>query len=71
VRVRQSDLDAFLAQSEARHEQLEADDPWAKVIEAAKAATAAARRQDREAFERAITVLTVTAEALPPTATAQ
>lgn len=71
VRVRQSDLDAFLAASETRREQPEAGDPWTKVIEAAKAATAAARNQDREALARAITALTVSAEALPPAATAQ
>ena len=65
VRVRQSDLDAFLGASEVRGEQSEAADPWAQVAEAAKDATAAARNQDRDALERAVEALTVAAEALP------
>jgi excisionase family DNA binding protein len=57
VRVRESDLAAFLAASRRRHEQLEADDPWAPVYIAAKAALGATRRQDRAALERAISQL--------------
>jgi excisionase family DNA binding protein len=35
VRVREADLEAFLAASQARHEQLDAGDPWAPVYTAA------------------------------------
>jgi excisionase family DNA binding protein len=37
VRVRESDLEAFLAASQARHEQLDAGDPWTPVYTAALA----------------------------------
>jgi len=65
VRVRATDLDVFLAASAIRREQLAEGDPWAKVIEAAKAATAAGRLQDREALERAISGLAVAAQEIP------
>ena len=48
VRVRESDLDSFLAESAIRRERLEEGDPWAKVGEAAKAVASAVRGQDRE-----------------------
>jgi excisionase family DNA binding protein len=68
VRVRQSDLEAFLVASEIRRERSEAGDPWARVTEAAKDATAAARNQNRDALQRAVKALTVAAEALPAAA---
>lgn len=64
VRVRESDLDAFIAASEMRRKQLEAGDPWAQVYEAAKATLAATMKQDRAALELAITALSAAAEAL-------
>jgi hypothetical protein len=36
VRVRESDLDPFLAENAMRRERLEEGDPWAKVEEAAE-----------------------------------
>lgn len=65
VRVRETDLDAFIAESAIRREQLEAGDPWAKVIEAAKAAMAAARKQGRDALDRAISGLADAAQEIP------
>jgi len=64
VRVRQSQLDAFLAAGESNPQPAEAD-PRQAVSEAAKAVTAAVRRQDREALELAITNLTDAAEEIP------
>jgi hypothetical protein len=52
VRVRESDLDSFLAESAIRRERLEEGDLWAKVGEAAKAVASAVRGQDREALDR-------------------
>jgi hypothetical protein len=54
-----------------RREQLEAGDPWWKVLEAAKAATAAARDQDRDALERAIGTPADAAKEIPSEPTAQ
>jgi excisionase family DNA binding protein len=63
VRVRQSDLDAFLAASPSR--RLQKHDPWRPVSEAARAVTAAVRAKDREALERGITSLVDAAQQLP------
>jgi DNA-directed RNA polymerase specialized sigma24 family protein len=61
VRVRQSQLDAFLAAGESSPRPAEPD-PWHAVSEAARAVTAAVREQDREALERALTTLANTAQ---------
>lgn len=62
VRVRQSQLDAFLAAGEAdANAQAE---PWRAVSEAASAVSVAVRRQDREALAGAIRDLQAAAEAL-------
>ena len=65
VRVRESDLDAFIADSAIRREQLEAGDPRAKAMEAAKDATVAVRSQDRDALDRAISTLADAAREIP------
>ena len=54
VRVRESDLESFVAESAIRRERLEEGDPWVKVGEAAKAVASAVGGQDREALDRAI-----------------
>ena len=53
VRVRQSQLDAFLAAGESGPQPPGAN-PWQAVSEAATAVTGAVREQNREALERAI-----------------
>jgi excisionase family DNA binding protein len=53
IRIRQSQLDAFLAAGEPGPQSAETD-PWQVVSEAAKAVTAAVRERDRAALERAI-----------------
>ena len=53
VRVRQSQLDAFLAARESSPQPTEAD-PWQAVSNAADAVARAARAQDRGALDRAI-----------------
>jgi excisionase family DNA binding protein len=65
VRVRQSDLDTFLAASPARRIYFSEDDGWRAVSEAARAVTAAVRKKDREALERAITGLRDAARKIP------
>jgi excisionase family DNA binding protein len=65
VRVRQSDLDAFLAASPARRLYFSGDDGWRAVSEAARAVTAAVRGKDREALERAIGSLADAAQQIP------
>jgi hypothetical protein len=65
VRVRESDLDAFVAASEMRRKHLDAGDPWAQVYEAAKATLAATMKQDREALDRAIANLADAAQEIP------
>ena len=51
VRVRQSQLDAFLAAGESSA-QLEEANPWQAVSEASRAVVAAVRAQDRDASTR-------------------
>jgi hypothetical protein len=53
VRIRQSQLDAFLAAGESDPQPPGAN-PWQAVSEAAIAVTAAVREHNREALERAI-----------------
>ena len=56
VRVRQSQLDAFLAAGESSPQPGEAN-PWQAVNEAASAIAAAVQAQDRDALEQAISRL--------------
>ena len=56
VRVRQSQLDAFLAAGESSPQSAEAN-PWQAVSEAASTVAAAARMQDRDALDQAISRL--------------
>jgi excisionase family DNA binding protein len=65
VRVRQSDLDAFLAASPARRLHVGEDDGWWAVSGAARAVTSAAREKDRDALERAIAILVEAAQQIP------
>jgi excisionase family DNA binding protein len=64
VRIRQSQLNAFLAAGESSPQPTEAD-PWRAVSETAKALTAAVREQDRDALERAIAGLSDAAREIP------
>jgi excisionase family DNA binding protein len=64
IRVRQSQLDEFLAAGEAAPEPPDAD-PWQAVSEAAADVRAAARERDREALERAIASLADAARQIP------
>jgi DNA-directed RNA polymerase specialized sigma24 family protein len=63
VRVRQSQLDAFLAAGES-DPQPAAPSPWQEVSEAASTVVAAVRAQDRDALDRAIARLTDAARVL-------
>jgi excisionase family DNA binding protein len=65
VRVRQSQLDAFLAAGESSPPAPEANNPWRGVSEAATAVAAAARDRNREALERAMTSLADAAQQIP------
>lgn len=65
VRVRASDLDAFLAAIPARRLQLEKGDPWRPVSQAVRAVSRAVRQQDRDALTGAIAELQSAAETLP------
>jgi excisionase family DNA binding protein len=56
VRVRQSQLDAFLAAGESGPNPPEAN-PWQAVKEASSAVVAAVKAQDRDALDRAISTL--------------
>ena len=56
VRIRQSQLDAFLAVGESRAQLAEAN-PWRAVSEASSAVVAAVKAQDRDALDRAISTL--------------
>ena len=67
VRVRQSQLDAFLAAGESGPQPAEPD-PWHAVNEAATSVAAAVRAQDRDALDRAISTLTDAATEIPPQA---
>jgi excisionase family DNA binding protein len=64
VRVRQSQLDAFLAAGESSSQPAEAD-PWQAVSDAASAVAAAVRAKDREALEHAISRLADAAREIP------
>ena len=64
VRVRQSQLDAFLAAGEAGPRP-PGDNPWRAVSEAATAVMAAVREQNREALDRAISRLADAAQEIP------
>ena len=64
VRIRQSQLDAFLAAGESSPQPPEAD-PWRAASEAASAVVAAVRAQDRNALERAISRLADAAHEIP------
>jgi excisionase family DNA binding protein len=65
VRVRQSQLDAFLAAGEASAQPAEAN-PWQAVRGAASEVVAAVRVQDRDALDRAISTLADAAKEIPP-----
>ena len=64
LRVRQSQLDAFLAAGELTHETDSAvaaglgEDPWRGVREAADAVATAVYAKDRDALEQALSALT-------------
>ena len=64
VRVRQSQLDAFLAAGESSPQPGEAN-PWQAVNEAASAVAAAVRAQDRDALDQAISRLADAAREIP------
>jgi hypothetical protein len=67
VRVRQSQLDTFLAAGPSVP-QTPAADPWRAVAEAATAVTAAVREQNRAALGRAIATLVEAAQRVPSVA---
>ena len=56
VRIRQSQLDAFLAAGESSPQHAEAN-PWRAVSEAASEVATAVQAQDRDALDRAISRL--------------
>lgn len=70
VRVRQSQLDAFLTASETPHETGPSsaadpsDDPWRPVQDAADGVDSAVRAQDRQALQQALSALNEAAGAL-------
>ena len=64
VRVRQSQLDAFLAAGESSAQLAEAN-PWQAVGEASSAVVAAVKAQDRDALDRAISMLADAAQDVP------
>jgi excisionase family DNA binding protein len=70
VRVRQSQLDAFLAAGELTHETGPStaagpdEDPWHRLREAASALADAARAEDRAAVEQALSAVTTAARGL-------
>jgi excisionase family DNA binding protein len=70
VRVRQSQLEAFLAAGETTHETDPSaaagldENPWRGVTEAADAVTNAVQAQDRDALEQPISALTNAARGL-------
>jgi hypothetical protein len=65
VRVRQSDLDAFLEASPDRRLSFGEDDGWRAVRKAARAVTASAREKDRDPLESAIASLAEAAQQIP------
>lgn len=64
VRIRQSQLNAFLAAGESSPRSAGAD-PWRPVSEAMSAVAAAVKGQDRDALDRAITSLVEAARGIP------
>ena len=64
VRIRQSQLDAFLAAGESGPQSRQSD-PWQAVSEAADKVTAAVRARDRHALERALASLADAAQKIP------
>ena len=64
VRVRQSQLDAFLAAGESSPQPAEAN-PWRAVNDAASAIASAVQAQDRGALEQAITNLADATREIP------
>lgn len=64
VRVRRSQLDAFLAAGESSRQHAEAD-PRQAVSEASSDVLAAVRAQDRDALDRAIARLADAAREIP------
>jgi hypothetical protein len=64
VRVRQSQLDAFLAAGESSAQLPEAN-PWQPVSEASNAVVAAVKAQDRDALDPAISTLADAARDIP------
>jgi hypothetical protein len=64
VRVRQSQLDAFLAAGASNAHLAEAN-PWQSVSEASSAVAAAVKAQDRDALDRAISTLADAARDIP------
>jgi excisionase family DNA binding protein len=73
VRVRQSQLDAFLAAGESTAQlaagestaQLAEANPWQAVTEAANAVVGAVKAQDRDALDQAISTLAEAARDIP------
>ena len=63
-RVRQSQLDAFLAPGESSAQLAEAN-PWQADSEASSAVVAAVKAQDRDALDRAISTLAHAARDIP------
>jgi excisionase family DNA binding protein len=64
VRVRQSQLVAFLSAGESSAQRAEAN-PWHAVSEASSAVVAAVKAQDRDALDRAISTLADAARDIP------
>ena len=64
VRIRQSQLDAFLAAGESGPE-FQQSDPWETVSAAARGVTAAVRAHDRRALDRALSSLAEAAQQVP------
>jgi hypothetical protein len=71
VRIRESDLNAFIAAGELRavsDSDRERDEHWKNVRAAINAASAAARVRDRQALQDAVAALTAAADGLRETA---
>ena len=64
ARVRQSQLEAFLAAGESSARLAEAS-PWQAVSEASSAVVASVKAQDRDALDRAISTLADAARDIP------
>jgi hypothetical protein len=64
VRIRQSQLDSFLAAGQSGP-QFQQSDPWQAVSEAAGRVAAAVRANDRNALDRALSSLARAAQEMP------